>query len=99
MTSHSYKVTGQISQVKHSDRTQTKVCRASAPLLLERDLLAQKCGFEEPTQPQRPPREKKIEGRKPGVMCPKAVNKKEWETINSDLTQILEQQVGTAVEA
>lgn len=50
---------------------------------------------EEPVQLQS---EKKIEGRKPGVKWPKAVNKKEWETINSDLTQILEQQVGTVAE-
>ncbi|KAK9524410.1 hypothetical protein VZT92_016806 [Zoarces viviparus] len=45
-----------------------------------------------PTQPQRPPMEK---GHKPGVKWPKAVEKKEWEIINNDLSKILEQQVGT----
>lgn len=42
LTSTSYEATGQISRVKHSDGTQTKVRRASALLLLERELQAQK---------------------------------------------------------
>ena len=51
---------------------------------------------EEPTQPQIPPMERKMEGHKPSVKWPKSVDKKEWETINRDLTQILEQLTGTA---
>lgn len=53
---------------------------------------------EEPMQPQRPPLDVKIKGHKPGVKWPKAVEKKEWETVNSDLIHILEQQGGTAEE-
>ena len=37
---------------------------------------------EEPTQPQIPPMERKIEGHKPSVKWPKSVDQKEWETIN-----------------
>lgn len=48
------------------------------------------------TQPQRPPREEKIKGHRPSVKWPRAVDKKEWETINNDLRKILEQQTGTA---
>ncbi|KAJ8414647.1 hypothetical protein AAFF_G00038490 [Aldrovandia affinis] len=48
------------------------------------------------TQPQRPPKEDKTKGHRPSVKWPKAVEKKEWETINNDLTKILEQQGGTA---
>ncbi|KAJ8397350.1 hypothetical protein AAFF_G00438990 [Aldrovandia affinis] len=48
------------------------------------------------TQPQRPPKEDKIKGHRPSVKWPKAVEKKEWETINNDLTKILGQQGGTA---
>ncbi|KAL6475304.1 hypothetical protein MHYP_G00163440 [Metynnis hypsauchen] len=51
---------------------------------------------EEPTQPQRPPKEGKIKGHRPGVKWPKAVEKREWESVNNDLTKLLEQQVGTA---
>lgn len=51
---------------------------------------------EEPTQPQRPPKENKTKGHRPSVKWPKAVEKREWETVNNDLTKILEQQVGTA---
>lgn len=40
--------------------------------------------------------ESKIKGHRPGVKWPKAADKKEWETINHDLTNILELQVGTA---
>ncbi|TWW53206.1 hypothetical protein D4764_0188330 [Takifugu flavidus] len=50
---------------------------------------------EEPTQSQRPPREKTLEYR-PRVKWPKAVEKRERETVNNDLTKILEQQIGTA---
>lgn len=42
--------------------------------------------------------EKKIKGHRPCVKWPKAVEKKEWGTINNDLIKILEQQVGTAEE-
>ncbi|XP_061105463.1 olfactory receptor 1F1-like [Conger conger] len=38
----------------------------------------------------------KIKGHRPSVKWPKAVEKREWETVNNDLTKILEQQVGTA---
>ncbi|KAJ8392682.1 hypothetical protein AAFF_G00073560 [Aldrovandia affinis] len=48
------------------------------------------------TQPQRSPKEDKIKGHRPSVKWPKAIEKKEWETINNDLTKILEQQGGTA---
>ena len=51
---------------------------------------------EEPTQPQRPPKEDKIKGHRPSVKWPKAVEKREWVTVNNDLTKILQQQVGTA---
>lgn len=49
---------------------------------------------DEPTQSQRP-RERTLEHR-PRVKWPKAVEKREWETVNNDLINILEQQVGTA---
>lgn len=49
-----------------------------------------------PTQPQRPPKKEKIKGRRSSVKWPKAVEKKEWETVNNLLTKILEQQVCTA---
>ena len=51
---------------------------------------------DELTQPQRPPKEEKIKGHRASVKWPKAVEKKEWESINNDLIKILEQQVGTA---
>lgn len=51
---------------------------------------------EEPTQPQRPPKEEKIQGHRPSVKWPKTVEKREWEIVVNDLTKILEQQVGTA---
>ncbi len=51
---------------------------------------------EEPTQPQRPPKEGKIKGHRLSVKWPKAVEKREWEIVNNDLTKILERQVGTA---
>ncbi|KAJ8016038.1 hypothetical protein DPEC_G00002980 [Dallia pectoralis] len=51
---------------------------------------------EDPTPPQRPPKERKISGYRPSVKWPKAVEKREWETVNNDLTKILEQQVSTA---
>lgn len=43
---------------------------------------------EEPTQPQRPPKENKTKGHRPSVKWPKAVEKREWETVNNDLTKI-----------
>lgn len=48
-----------------------------------------------PTQPQRPPVEKKMAGRRPPIKWLKAAEKKEWQTINSDLTSISEQQLGS----
>lgn len=51
---------------------------------------------EEPAQPQGPPMERKIKGHKPRVKWPKAAEKREWETVNQDLANILRQQVGTA---
>lgn len=50
---------------------------------------------EEPTKSQRPPKEKTQEHRT-RVKWPKAVEKPQWETVNNDLTKILEQQVGMA---
>lgn len=62
----------------------------------EEDNTITEMSVEEPTQPQRPPKEEKIKGQRPRVKWPKAVEKREWETVNTDLTKILQQQVGTA---
>lgn len=62
----------------------------------EEDNTSTEMPVEEPTQPQRPPKEEKIKGHRPSVKWPKAVEKREWEITNNDLTKILEQQVGTA---
>ncbi len=62
----------------------------------EEDNTSTEMPVEEPTQPQRPPKEGKIKGHRLSVKWPKAVEKREWEIVNNDLTKILERQVGTA---
>lgn len=54
--------------------------------------------MEEPTKPQRPPKEKKIKGHRSSVKRPKAVEKRELEPVNHKLTKFLEQLEGTADE-
>ena len=46
--------------------------------------------------PVTPPKEENIKGHRPSVKWPKAVEKREWQTVNHDLAKILEQQVGPA---
>ena len=96
MTSTSYEATSQISRLKHSDRTKTKASQSINTPVTEEENTSTEMLVEEPTQPQRPPKERKIKGHRPSVKWPKAVEKREWETVNNDLTKILEQLVGTA---
>ncbi len=81
-------------EAQRRDKNQSSQC-ISTPVT-EEDNTSTQMPVEEPNQPQRPPKEDKITGHRPGVKWPKAVEKRVWETINNDLKKILEQQVGTA---
>ena len=88
------------SQSSQSNEAQRRDANQSSQSIstpvTEEDNTSTEMPVDELTQPQRPPKEEKIKGHRPTVKWPKAVEKREWETINNDLTKILEQQVGTA---
>lgn len=62
LTSTSYEATSQISRVKHSDGTQTKVHRASTPLSLRRVIQAQKGRWRDPPNHRDLQRRKRSKG-------------------------------------
>lgn len=88
------------SQSNQSNEAQRRDANQSSQSIstpvTEEDNTSTEMPVDELTQPQRPLKQEKIKGHRPSVKWPKAVEKREWETINNDLTKILEQQVGTA---
>ena len=88
------------SQSNQSNEAQRRDANQSSQSIstpvTEEDNTSTEMPVDELTQPQRPLKEEKIKGHRPSVKWPKAVEKREWETVNNDLTKILEQQVGTA---
>ena len=88
------------SQSNQSNEAQRRDANQSSQSIstpvTEEDNTSTEMPVDELTQPQRPLKEEKIKGHRPSVKWPKAVEKREWETFNNDLTKILEQQVRTA---
>lgn len=93
MTSTSYEVATQISEAQRQEKKQSLQSISASE---DEEESRTRMLVEEPIQSQRPPREKTLDHRPRLKGWPKAVEKQEWETVNNDLTKILEQQVGTA---
>ena len=76
----------QSSQSNEAQRQDTNHSSQSISTpVIEEDDTSTDMPMDELNQPQRPPKEEKIKGHRPSVKWPKAVEKKEWETINNDL--------------
>ena len=87
----------QISQMKHSNWTQTIVCSASYTTVMEDVNSSTEVTTEvepttgvELTEPPRPAVERRLPGHTPYVKRPGASDKKLLETLNNDLTLTLE---------
>ncbi|KAJ8010151.1 hypothetical protein DPEC_G00072000 [Dallia pectoralis] len=82
--------------IEAQQRNKNQSSQSISTPVTEENSTSTEMSVEDPTPPQRPPKERKISGYRPSVKWPKAVEKREWETVNNDLTKILEHQVGTA---
>ena len=94
MTATSYEA-GRISEVQQQDQNQS--LQDNNPPVLEEDEEPSIVVPHMPNLPQ-PTTENKIQGQKPQVRWPKSCEKKEWETTDTDISNLLGQLRGAAVK-